>query len=179
MVGTLCAALALLCVVFPHVWCGSQLACYRLAINLYSSLSTPCCLHLALPSLGTGTTNFVHRFPFSCVSIGLTIGKEPVVGVVLNPILNEVYHAGGFTLCLVGWISHTAAVASCFTLGAKVSAQLLHILFGVSSSETRVLRPCRPLTWCTGTFQCAVSDHVACCRPPLPHLFQFVAAALS
>ncbi|KAI7843873.1 hypothetical protein COHA_002420 [Chlorella ohadii] len=40
-----------------------------------------------------GTTNFVHRFPFSCVSIGLTIGKRPVVGVVYNPILNELYHA--------------------------------------------------------------------------------------
>ncbi|EFN58920.1 hypothetical protein CHLNCDRAFT_34254 [Chlorella variabilis] len=40
-----------------------------------------------------GTTNFVHRFPFSCVSVGLTIGKQPVVGVVLNPILGETYHA--------------------------------------------------------------------------------------
>jgi hypothetical protein len=129
MVGTLCAALAMLCCVVPHVCCGLQLACHRLAISSYSSLSAPCCLHLALPSLDPGTTNFVHRFPFSCVSIGLTIGKEPVVGVVLNPILNEVYHAGGFTLWLDAWVSHTAAVAPCFTLGAKVSAQLLHILF--------------------------------------------------
>ncbi|PSC69083.1 Inositol monophosphatase 3 [Micractinium conductrix] len=40
-----------------------------------------------------GTTNFVHRYPFSCVSIGLTINKQPVVGVVFNPILNELYHA--------------------------------------------------------------------------------------
>lgn len=40
-----------------------------------------------------GTTNFVHRYPFSCVSIGLTIGKRPVVGVVFNPILDELYHA--------------------------------------------------------------------------------------
>ncbi|MQL99860.1 hypothetical protein Taro_032589 [Colocasia esculenta] len=38
-----------------------------------------------------GTTNFVHGYPFVCVSIGLTIGKVPTVGVVYNPILNEVY----------------------------------------------------------------------------------------
>ncbi|KAL0675603.1 hypothetical protein Bca4012_003584 [Brassica carinata] len=36
-----------------------------------------------------GTTNFVHGFPFVCVSIGLTIGKVPVVGVVFNPIMDE------------------------------------------------------------------------------------------
>lgn len=35
-----------------------------------------------------GTTNFVHDFPFSCTSLGLTIKKEPVVGVIYNPHLN-------------------------------------------------------------------------------------------
>ncbi|XAR65743.1 L-galactose 1-phosphate phosphatase [Bertholletia excelsa] len=38
-----------------------------------------------------GTTNFVHGFPFVCVSIGLTIGKIPTVGVVYNPIMNETF----------------------------------------------------------------------------------------
>ncbi|KFK37688.1 hypothetical protein AALP_AA3G015700 [Arabis alpina] len=38
-----------------------------------------------------GTTNFVHGFPFVCVSIGLTIGKVPVVGVVYNPIMDELF----------------------------------------------------------------------------------------
>ncbi|XP_078430044.1 inositol monophosphatase family protein isoform X2 [Wolffia australiana] len=38
-----------------------------------------------------GTTNFVHGFPSVCVSIGLTIGKVPTVGVVYNPILNELF----------------------------------------------------------------------------------------
>uniref|UniRef100_A0A2P2INQ4 Inositol-phosphate phosphatase n=1 Tax=Rhizophora mucronata TaxID=61149 RepID=A0A2P2INQ4_RHIMU len=37
-----------------------------------------------------GTTNFVHGFPFVCISIGLTIGKVPKVGVIYNPIMNEV-----------------------------------------------------------------------------------------
>ncbi|KAM0937553.1 putative phosphoric monoester hydrolase [Dioscorea sansibarensis] len=38
-----------------------------------------------------GTTNFVHGFPFVCVSIGLTIRKAPSVGVVYNPIINELF----------------------------------------------------------------------------------------
>ncbi|KAJ3674310.1 hypothetical protein LUZ60_004926 [Juncus effusus] len=38
-----------------------------------------------------GTTNFVHGFPFVCVSIGLTINKIPTIGVVYNPILNELF----------------------------------------------------------------------------------------
>ncbi|EHA8587593.1 inositol monophosphatase 3 [Cocos nucifera] len=38
-----------------------------------------------------GTTNFVHGFPFVCISIGLAIGKVPTVGVVYNPIMNELF----------------------------------------------------------------------------------------
>ncbi|CAM0142486.1 hypothetical protein VKS41_002006 [Umbelopsis sp. WA50703] len=40
-----------------------------------------------------GTTNFIHGYPFVCVSIGLTINKMPVVGVIYNPLLNELYTA--------------------------------------------------------------------------------------
>ncbi|KAJ6814634.1 inositol-phosphate phosphatase-like [Iris pallida] len=40
-----------------------------------------------------GTTNFVHGFPFVCVSIGLTVGKVPTVGVVYNPIFDELFTA--------------------------------------------------------------------------------------
>ncbi|KAL6520489.1 vacuolar transporter chaperone [Orobanche hederae] len=40
-----------------------------------------------------GTTNFVHGFPFVCVSIGLTIGRIPAVGVVYNPIMDELFTA--------------------------------------------------------------------------------------
>ncbi|KAK5831538.1 Inositol monophosphatase [Gossypium arboreum] len=38
-----------------------------------------------------GTTNFVHGFPFVCVSISLTLGKVPTVGVVYNPIMDELF----------------------------------------------------------------------------------------
>lgn len=40
-----------------------------------------------------GTTNFVHLFPYFCVSIGLTIGGRAVVGVVYNPVSKEMYSA--------------------------------------------------------------------------------------
>ncbi|XP_011095950.1 inositol monophosphatase 3 [Sesamum indicum] len=40
-----------------------------------------------------GTTNFVHGFPFVCVSIGLTIEQVPTVGVVYNPIMDELFTA--------------------------------------------------------------------------------------
>ncbi|KAK4439442.1 putative MO25-like protein [Sesamum alatum] len=40
-----------------------------------------------------GTTNFVHGFPFVCVSIGLTIERVPTVGVVYNPIMDEMFTA--------------------------------------------------------------------------------------
>ncbi|KJE90262.1 myo-inositol monophosphatase 1 [Capsaspora owczarzaki ATCC 30864] len=40
-----------------------------------------------------GTTNFVHRFPFVAVSIALVIDKAPVIGIVYNCILDEMYTA--------------------------------------------------------------------------------------
>ena len=38
-----------------------------------------------------GTTNFVHGFPFFAVSIALEIDKELVIGVVLNPFMDELF----------------------------------------------------------------------------------------
>ena len=40
-----------------------------------------------------GTTNFVHGFPMFCVSIGLAVGDEPVVGVIHIPTLDETFSA--------------------------------------------------------------------------------------
>jgi hypothetical protein len=40
-----------------------------------------------------GTTNFVHGFPFACVSIGLLYKKEPVIGTIYNPFLDQLYSA--------------------------------------------------------------------------------------
>lgn len=35
----------------------------------------------------------VHSYPFIAVSIGFILNKEPVVGVVMNPIINETFYA--------------------------------------------------------------------------------------
>lgn len=40
-----------------------------------------------------GTTNFVHQFPFFCISIGLEIDGELMVGVVDAPMLGCRWHA--------------------------------------------------------------------------------------
>jgi myo-inositol-1(or 4)-monophosphatase len=40
-----------------------------------------------------GTTNYVHDFPLYCVSIGLQLGGELVVGVVFDPARQEMFTA--------------------------------------------------------------------------------------
>ncbi|KAK8850578.1 hypothetical protein IAR55_004497 [Kwoniella newhampshirensis] len=40
-----------------------------------------------------GTTNFVHGFPMVCTSIGLAVKGVPVVGVIYNPFLDQLYSA--------------------------------------------------------------------------------------
>src|SRR5437868_3570704 len=40
-----------------------------------------------------GTTNFVHRFPFFCISIGFELDGQLLVGVVDAPKLGLRYHA--------------------------------------------------------------------------------------
>ncbi|XP_072027363.1 inositol monophosphatase 1-like [Amphiura filiformis] len=48
-----------------------------------------------------GTTNFVHSYPYCVVSIGLTIGTQLAVGIIYNPMLEELYTAtkGGGAFC--------------------------------------------------------------------------------
>ncbi|KAJ2921563.1 hypothetical protein H1R20_g15530, partial [Candolleomyces eurysporus] len=38
-----------------------------------------------------GTTNFVHGFPFACISIGLIYQRRPTLGVIYNPFLDHLY----------------------------------------------------------------------------------------
>eukprot|EP01094_Clydonella_sp_ATCC50884_P004344 TRINITY_DN13372_c0_g1_i1.p1 TRINITY_DN13372_c0_g1~~TRINITY_DN13372_c0_g1_i1.p1 ORF type:complete len:295 (+),score=101.37 TRINITY_DN13372_c0_g1_i1:18-902(+) len=40
-----------------------------------------------------GTTNFVHKLPMSAVSIALVVNRQPVVGVVFNPMVDELFTA--------------------------------------------------------------------------------------
>lgn len=39
-----------------------------------------------------GTTNFVHGFPMFCVSIGLALRNEPLVGVIHIPTVGDTFH---------------------------------------------------------------------------------------
>lgn len=40
-----------------------------------------------------GTTNFIHNFPHSCISLALFHQKEPIVGIIYNPSLNQLFSA--------------------------------------------------------------------------------------
>lgn len=57
-----------------------------------------------------GTSNMVHRFPWACVSVGLVVSGQPVVGVVINPIQQqEFYAAEGLGAFLNGSPIHVSA----------------------------------------------------------------------
>jgi len=40
-----------------------------------------------------GTSNFIYRFPITCISVGLTINKIQTIGIVYNPYLDEMFTA--------------------------------------------------------------------------------------
>lgn len=40
-----------------------------------------------------GTMNFVHSLPYTCISVGLWVGKEAEMGIVYNPILDQMFTA--------------------------------------------------------------------------------------
>jgi myo-inositol-1(or 4)-monophosphatase len=40
-----------------------------------------------------GTTNFVHKFPFVCISVGLLINGKLEKGYIYNPIMGEFFHS--------------------------------------------------------------------------------------
>jgi myo-inositol-1(or 4)-monophosphatase len=40
-----------------------------------------------------GTTNFIHGFPHFAISIGIVKDGEPIIGVVYNPVTDELYTA--------------------------------------------------------------------------------------
>src|SRR4051812_48382220 len=67
-----------------------------------------------------GTTNYVHDVPAYCVSIGLEVGGELVVGVVYDPRLDEMFAAAtGHWATLNGATLKTSATAY---LGAALLA---------------------------------------------------------
>jgi len=76
-----------------------------------------------------GTTNFVHGYPLVTVSIGLAVGGELVMGVIYNPILDELAAAtrgGGATLngrpVRVGTARAVGSALICNNFGASRAA---------------------------------------------------------
>ncbi|XP_069191105.1 inositol monophosphatase 1 isoform X5 [Procambarus clarkii] len=40
-----------------------------------------------------GTMNFVHSFPYTCISVALWVNKEAEIGIVYNPVLEQMFTA--------------------------------------------------------------------------------------
>ncbi|KAK2580890.1 hypothetical protein KPH14_005960 [Odynerus spinipes] len=40
-----------------------------------------------------GTTNFVHQFPHTCISLALLINKRAEIGIVYNPVMKQFFSA--------------------------------------------------------------------------------------
>jgi len=97
-----------------------------------------------------GTTNFVHGFPFVCVCIGLCVEKRPVLGVVYNPVLGELFVARegrGATLngARIG-VSGTADLKSAVfatEIGTVRDAATMDATYGRVSALTRETRSVR------------------------------------
>lgn len=47
-----------------------------------------------------GTTNFVHRFPHTCISVALLVNKKVEIGMIYNPLMRQFFsarkHCGAF-----------------------------------------------------------------------------------
>ncbi|MGP7817375.1 inositol monophosphatase family protein [Niallia sp. 01092] len=104
-----------------------------------------------------GTTNFIHGIPYYSVSIGIVNNKEPVIGVVLNPMTGELYTArksmGSFLneqplrvgqeMKLTEAIVSTGFQANDFKVGSRVLQQMDKLagnsrnirMFGASSLD--------------------------------------------
>lgn len=99
-----------------------------------------------------GTTNFVHKFPFCCVSIALAVRKEVVVAVVYNPVLEEMFAAtkGGGAFLNGQRISSSDArdmKSSIFIteLGTRRDSSFMEAAFNrikAMAIETRGMRSC-------------------------------------
>lgn len=64
-----------------------------------------------------GTTNYVHRFPIFCISIALVMNRQPVVGVIDVPLLNDTYWAvrgrGAYLNGQKITVSNTSSLSHC------------------------------------------------------------------
>ncbi|KAJ2704194.1 hypothetical protein H4R19_005265, partial [Coemansia spiralis] len=96
-----------------------------------------------------GTNNFVHHLPYTGISIGLAINKEPVVGVIYLPVLDELYTAArglgarlnGAPLPIVQppALPSPTALSQCSLIAEHGSARSAAVLESRLGSFTRLL----------------------------------------
>ncbi|KAK9842473.1 hypothetical protein WJX81_001652 [Elliptochloris bilobata] len=102
-----------------------------------------------------GTTNFVHRFPFVCVSIALAINKKVVVGVVYNPVMRELFTAvagrgarlNGAPIC-VSRAAELGAALLVTEVGVARDDETIGAIFGRMGALTKQMRAVRALGSC-------------------------------
>lgn len=78
-----------------------------------------------------GTTNYTHQFPMVSISIGLVYRNEPIVGVVYNPILNELFQAA------TGLGAHCNGIPIKVSAVSELSKSLLVTGFPYNRRETK------------------------------------------
>ncbi|XP_069967357.1 uncharacterized protein [Bactrocera oleae] len=107
-----------------------------------------------------GTTNFIHRIPHWCISVGLAINRELVVGIVYNPIANEMYSAWkGHGAYLNGKRIH---VRKCTEMNDAVLAYEVSIIHAASVRDKYVKRLSKLAAVSTGT-RCMGSAALTLC----------------
>lgn len=64
-----------------------------------------------------GTTNLIHRYPASCISLGLVANQEPSVGIIYDPYHDELFFAikgeGAFLNSKPIHVSSAATLSEC------------------------------------------------------------------
>jgi len=79
-----------------------------------------------------GTTNFVHKLPFIGICVGLYIEKQARIGIVYNPILDELYTArlgkGAFKNGFPIKVSETSDLSKSIIMSTIGSSKDEHIL---------------------------------------------------
>ncbi|XP_017035024.1 uncharacterized protein [Drosophila kikkawai] len=103
-----------------------------------------------------GTNNYVRRIPHCCISVGLAINKELVVGIVYNPAANELYSA---------WQGHGAflngqpisASSNVTTINQAVVGYEISLIVVAKARDSNVKRLYKLASNATGTrsFGCA------------------------
>ena len=86
-----------------------------------------------------GTINFVHGFPFACISLGLIDQPVPVLGVIYNPFFEHLYTgvrgAGSFLH------THTPAALGSAIGPRSASRSLRRVAGRCTRWRVRLLRP--------------------------------------